>query len=50
MKTVTFKNPKTEIKFTTGEPLNAGNLTLAKYEALIKRNPAYEKYFIVKDK
>lgn len=48
MKTVKFKNEKTVLNFK-GQKLHANNLTFEKYDDLIKKNKAYEKYFKVTD-
>ena len=48
MKTVKFKNDKTVLNFK-GQKLDANNLTFEKYDALVKKNKSYEKYFKVTD-
>ena len=49
MKTVTFKTPGTKIKFQDGTEINEDNLTSEKFDQLIKKNPSYERFFIVKE-
>jgi hypothetical protein len=50
MRTVKFKAPHSVIKFKDGTPeVNEGNLTIAAFDALIKRNKKYADYFVVTD-
>jgi hypothetical protein len=50
MRTVKFKSPHSVIKFKDGTPeVNEGNLTIATYDKLVKRNKKYADYFEVTD-